>query len=1407
MRGKIRKGLALILSAVLSAAMLVTAIPQMSVPVYAAGTDKNLQLGSAVLGEECNSDSAATVYFDDSSDAWRVIGYGTTGVAGGSGKMTLLANGNMNHGTYDSSSPYSNNYKDSNLQSMINTLAGSLTDIESGAIATKTLTGGSANQGQEGYNSSNISGETVENAVLWPLSVAEANDVNSNLRQADPANPDSASSYWWLRSPGNGGSYAAVVHGNGGVDILGLDVHTSYIYGVRPAFNLNLSSIIFTSAAESGKNPVTAGTLEEPGNYTGTEWKLTLHDIKMTISEGPAGVSRADSTITVPYTITGDNAGNADRVSVLITDKAYTAADAVIKYYGKLAITGEIGTSGTGTFTLPNDFDTDWKVYILSEVINADKKSDYASTPVEITIPAVPTVSHNVIFKVVNGKWDDETTGDKTVTVTGAEGETLTLSADQIPAVGNKPNTHFKAGRWNTTPDTTTAITGDTTYKYTYAMQDRVRYLVTFKVKNGSWDDGTKDDKTVTLSRYEYEDLALSLSADQIPGVGTKPDRGYTGGSWDVTPTTEREISRNVTYTYTYSGNGLISYTVAFDANGGSGTMGALTREENDGKSLPPNTFTYPRRKFTGWNTKKDGTGRGYANGHKGDILKDDGTLPAGGETITLYAQWDWGEIPEDIRKDVFGNDMSKVKADDIWYAFKYEDKWHADTSGLKKAYTGRKITFTPDIKVFHGFWQLWENRDYAISYDNNTKAAAADAAKAPFVKIKGKGSYASAEIFRFTIEPADIAAANITGEKTIVAYAGTGISAVKPSAACDGVKLKAGSDYKLAYYEGSAIDAAKEINDKGFRLSDKGTYLVTLKGEGNYKGEKAAAVIRAVDKNDKSIVRVSSLKVTDRKGKALTVKIPYSESVAGDFAGYISKCFDNSASGSAPTAQVMNGKEALVYGRDYTISVPSGRMSAGRHVIVIKGIEAAASGKSYIGSKNVSVEITGTKLGSVKTAGLRSSVEYLGRDIVLSDVFNKDDKNLESGWNAVTLYKESKNGGTTVKTPLKMSTDGVNGDYTLTMVNTGAASYKKTYRYPVYRTRTEYVDYDPVEVTYIEWVTKTVEKGGRFSLIYNGINGYTGTLRKSVIIRPYGVKESGKTEKRIKVSIDESGAVYSKAGAKPDVKVEFDGKELREGIDYRLSCRNNRKVVTDLSKLGDSAKPAVIIKGMGNFKGSATGGYFIIRKADIGAAGTAVSLTAEDVTYDPKGRAGYFMTKPGLKDGDVRLSLGRNGDAQEIGMNDCVYTYVNAVTLEDGTARAAGSAVTASDKVPAGTVIQVAAMVRCPEKSNYASESSGTLKTCAYKVINSSKNIMNANVTIADEAKDKLVFNNGYEIPLSEEDLTVTLGGVKLSPSDYEIVSVKNTNLVGRATVTIRGTGSYGGTKKAGFTIGRKGI
>ena len=71
-------------------------------------------------------------------------------------------------------------------------------------------------------------------------------------------------------------------------------------------------------------------------------------------------------------------------------------------------------------------------------------------------------LTYTVTFKVVNGSWNEgegeAATADKTVTLTGYEGDTLKLAADQIPTVGTKPNDTYKAGSWDVEPSTEAAI-------------------------------------------------------------------------------------------------------------------------------------------------------------------------------------------------------------------------------------------------------------------------------------------------------------------------------------------------------------------------------------------------------------------------------------------------------------------------------------------------------------------------------------------------------------------------------------------------------------------------------------------------------------------------------------------------------------------------------------------------------------------------------------------------------------------------------------------------------------------------------------------------------------------------------------------------------------------------------------
>ena len=288
-------------------------------------------------------------------------------------------------------------------------------------------------------------------------------------------------------------------------------------------------------------------------------------------------------TITVPYDVT----------EIELSMESYQALNITESEWKPGTISHTTGGSGgwhsvKGTVTLSPGSNI---VHVTTFATNGYFKD------VDYTITIIRAYSAKVTFKVVNGAWDDGSDADIPVTLTGTEESDMKLTAAQIPAVGNKPDEGYKAGSWDTTPDTETKITGDKTYTYTYNKIGTKSAKVIFKVLNGAWDDGRTDEIPVTLTGLEGD--VLKLTAAQIPSAGTKPDEGFKAGGWDTVPDTETEITADTVYTYTYKeadpapepvknytvtvttdGNGTAS---ADPASGRTGTEVTLTAVPDEG--------------------------------------------------------------------------------------------------------------------------------------------------------------------------------------------------------------------------------------------------------------------------------------------------------------------------------------------------------------------------------------------------------------------------------------------------------------------------------------------------------------------------------------------------------------------------------------------------------------------------------------------------------------------------------------------------------------------------------------------------------------------------------------------------------------------------------------------------------
>lgn len=187
---------------------------------------------------------------------------------------------------------------------------------------------------------------------------------------------------WWLRSPIAERSIIA-----GLVDYKGKAFYTNLksANAVRPAFNLDQNSVLFTSAATGGKSASGMDSgLTAVDDYTGNEWKLTLLDesrnFAVTETEANCNVG---ATVTLDYT--GATIGTNEYISVLLTDQQ----DSVL-YYGRIVQATK--ASGQIQIKIPDSLEEGtYTLNVFSEQYNGGtndntKQTDYASAFAAVTL-------------------------------------------------------------------------------------------------------------------------------------------------------------------------------------------------------------------------------------------------------------------------------------------------------------------------------------------------------------------------------------------------------------------------------------------------------------------------------------------------------------------------------------------------------------------------------------------------------------------------------------------------------------------------------------------------------------------------------------------------------------------------------------------------------------------------------------------------------------------------------------------------------------------------------------------------------------------------------------------------------------------------------------------------------------
>lgn len=249
------------------------------------------------------------------------------------------------------------------------------------------------------------------------------------------------------------------------------------------------------------------------------------------------------------------------------------------------------------------------------------------------------------------------------------------------------------------------------------------------------------------------EDHTLSACAFALPGytfTGWNTQSDGEGTPYDDKATVDNLATNDGDTVTLHAQWKPISYTVVFNANGGTGSMDNQEFTFDKAKNLTNNTFERTGYTFVGWSTQMSAadtyTGEESAD-ESASAVYDDGEevsnlTETNGAVVTLYAQWKRDTYTVAFDKnanDAFGNmDDEAVPTIDDWtvsgcgfirtgYTF---TRWNTQADGNGIPYEAGSVVKALAVKgKTVTLYAQWEPISYTIAFDANipTNASTAD--------------------------------------------------------------------------------------------------------------------------------------------------------------------------------------------------------------------------------------------------------------------------------------------------------------------------------------------------------------------------------------------------------------------------------------------------------------------------------------------------------------------------------------------------------------------------------------------------------------------------------------------------------------------------------------------------------
>ena len=156
-------------------------------------------------------------------------------------------------------------------------------------------------------------------------------------------------------------------------------------------------------------------------------------------------------------------------------------------------------------------------------------------------------------------------------------------------------------------------------------------YTITFNPNTGSG--------TMSPQEFVYSELknlkSNTFTKEGYLFTGWNTEANGTGTSYTNNQSVQKLSDQNGATINLFAQWSPITYSVHFDANGGTGTMADQSFTYDVTQVLTSNSYTKDGATFTGWNTAADGSGTSYTDGQQ----VSNWTI-TNGAIFNLYAQW-----------------------------------------------------------------------------------------------------------------------------------------------------------------------------------------------------------------------------------------------------------------------------------------------------------------------------------------------------------------------------------------------------------------------------------------------------------------------------------------------------------------------------------------------------------------------------------------------------------------------------------------------------------------------------------------------------------------------------------------------------------------------------------------------